>query len=533
MRERADVLVVGGGPVGLMLALELQRRGVDHLVIDQRPQPDYYCKALGITPRTLEVWDQCGVVEDALRRGIFLQGVDASVGGETWTRETVEADGMPYGFLSLPQYETEDILRTQLGCHGGRVEQGARLVSFDKRGDGYLARVATGAGEREVACRWLAGCDGAHSTVRHNLGIAYEGDAYAMTFVLADVRVHWDRPHAFGQRLTLLENGELRNILICIPIPGDPLRFRVSCAAPPELQDEHADLSQPPSLERFTAMVAPMLPAGTKITDLCWSSYYRISHRIVSRYADGNAFLVGDAAHIHPPIGGQGMNTGIQDAHNLAWKLALASRGRAVADLLESYDAERRPVGLDVVNRATRRMDASLETGEVKFNQWLEDSQLLNAYRGSRWVGEDDAPDDGPRPGDRAPEATGLERAWVQGPLRVADLVRQSGHVLLLHFGAQATTDDFARAAALADRVRDRHGDEVVPWGIVAPRTKAVDHERFPLLRDAAGEFARAYGATGNAFYLLRPDRHLGARASGHDAAAVERALARTLLPGA
>ncbi|MEW6273242.1 MAG: FAD-dependent monooxygenase [Thermodesulfobacteriota bacterium] len=535
MRAEVDVLVVGGGPVGLQTALELQQRGVEHLVIDQRPHPDYYCKALSLTPRTLEVWDQCGVLQEALRRGAFFAGMEASVDHGPVTREVIDAAAMPYGFLNLAQYDTEEILRAALGRHGGRVHQGARLTGFATRTDGVLARVATPDGEREIACRWLVGCDGAHSTVRHALGIQYEGDAYAMTFMLGDVRLDWDRSHAFGQRFTQLENGELRNILICIPIPGDPKRYRISCAAPPELQDDAADLSRPPTLEALAEIAAPILPAGTKVSDLRWSSYYRISHRIVSRYAQERGFLVGDAAHIHPPIGGQGMNTGLQDAHNLAWKLALAAKGRAAADLLESYDAERRPVGLDVVARTTRRMDASLEKGEIRFDQWLEDSQLLIGYRDSRWVSQDDAPGAagaaarGPRPGDRAPDAGGLARAWVAAPTRVADLVRAPGHVLLLYFGAHATADDFARAASLEGRVQERFGDEVATWGVAAPDARVVELERFPILRDAAGEYASAYGASGTCLYVLRPDRHVGYRAARLDVAALEQALARTL----
>ncbi|HEY8517317.1 MAG TPA: FAD-dependent monooxygenase [Candidatus Binatia bacterium] len=531
MRNEVEVLVVGGGPVGLQTALELQQHGVEPLVIDQRPRPDTWCKALGLTPRTLEVWDQCGVLLEALRRGCFFAGMDSSVDNGPVTREEVDAPGMPYGFLSLAQYESEALLREAFARHGGRVEQGARLVDFDMRADGVVARIATADGERKVACRWLVGCDGAHSTVRHGLGLQYEGDAYEMTFMLGDVRLHWDRSHAYGHRFTQTENGELRNILVAIPVPGDPKRYRVSCAAPMEQQEEGADLSQPPTLEKLREVMSPILPPGTEMTDLVWSSYYRISHRIVSRYAKDRAFLVGDAAHIHPPIGGQGMNTGIQDAHNLAWKLALAVRGRAASELLESYDAERRPVGLDVVNRTTRRMDAGLATGEIRFNQWLEDSQLFVNYRDSRWVSEDVAPGAlaaGPRPGDRAPDAGGLVRDWVATPLRIADLVRRPEHVLLLCFGADAKEDDFTRVAALADRLRERFADEIAIWGIAQPGARAVELERFPLLRDASGEFAEKYGARGTCLYLVRPDRYVGFRCDRHDLAALERALART-----
>lgn len=532
MRSETDVLVVGGGPVGLTLALELQRRGVAYVAIDQRPQPEYYCKALGVTPRTLEVWHQTGVLEDALRRGSFLLGIRGGVNREDTSCEAVQLGSMPYGFLTIAQYDTEEVLREHLLRHGGRVEQGTRLLGFTATADGYVARLAAADGsERELACRYLCGCDGAHSTVRKGLGIDYEGDAYPMTFVLGDVCVRWDRPHRYGYRFTHLEDGELRNIVVCIPIPGDEQRYRISAAAPPEMQEEHAPVHEPPSLEVLTEIAAPILPGGTELSDLRWSSYYRISHRIVPRYASGQAFLAGDAAHIHPPIGGQGMNTGIQDAYNLGWKLALATRGRAAPDLLESYDAERRPAGLDVVNRTTRRMDASLETGEVKFDQWMEDSQLLVAYRDSRWVAED-VPEGkmarGPRPGERAPDAA-LRRPWVAAPVRLAELLREPGHVLLLFFGERATREDFARAAQLVDALERRHGRDVVGYGVVARGAEEVERERLPLLEDAWGELARAYDASEPCLYLVRPDRHVGYRAAGHDRERLERYLARVL----
>jgi len=535
METTTDVLIVGGGPVGLQLALELQRRGVSWQAIDQRPKPEYFCKALGVTPRTLEVWDQCGVLDEALRRGMFLQGVESCVDTGEIRCETVPDGATPLGFLTLPQYDTEEVLRDALRRRGGYVHQGIRLVDFTQDAHGVRARVVDASGvEQQLSCRWIVGCDGAHSVVRKGLGIEYEGEAYAMTFMLGDVVVHWDRRRGFGQRITHLVDGELRNVVIFIPIPGDPRRYRVSLAAPPELQTDDADLSAPPSLELLRETLAPVLPAGASISDLRWSSYYRISHRIAQRYSSGRCFIAGDAAHIHPPIGGQGMNTGLQDAQNLAWKLALVSAGRAPDDLLESYGAERRPVGLDVVTRTTHRMDESIATGDLKFDQWMQDSQLLVNHRGSRWVGEDVTPGalaKGPKPGERAPEALGLRLERVAHPIRLAERTRVPGHLLLAYFDADATADDFARAAALADDLAAHHGDAITMDAILAPETNAVDHERFPLLRDAEGTFRAAYDVRGACLYLLRPDRYVAWRCDRHDGAALARYLERILRP--
>jgi 2-polyprenyl-6-methoxyphenol hydroxylase-like FAD-dependent oxidoreductase len=155
MQASTDVLIVGAGPVGLTVAAELQRRGIDHLIIDQRPRPEYYCKALGITPRTLEVWDQMGLLEDALRHGCFLQGVTGAVNGEDTGTELVPTDTMPYGFLSLAQYDTEEMMRRQLSRYGGRVHQGVALSSVASATDGSVARVHGGDAERTVECRYL------------------------------------------------------------------------------------------------------------------------------------------------------------------------------------------------------------------------------------------------------------------------------------------------------------------------------------------------------------------------------------------
>jgi 2-polyprenyl-6-methoxyphenol hydroxylase-like FAD-dependent oxidoreductase len=533
--ETTDVMIVGAGPVGLQLALELQRRGVRWLAVDRRPKPDYYCKALGVTPRTQEVWDQCGVLDDAQRRGTFLAGIESSVDQGPVTRESVQPDRLPYGFLSMAQYDTEEVLRSHLARHGGAVRQGVQLVAFVQDEDGVTCELEDTAGATyKIRSRWLVGCDGARSTVRKELGVEYEGDAYPLTFMLGDVCLEWDRSHDVGQRITHLENGELRNILVCIPIPGDRRRYRVSLVAPAELQSDDADLSEPPSLEVLRAEAMPILPAGTHMSELRWSSYYRISHRIVSRYSSGRCFLAGDAAHIHPPIGGQGMNTGLQDAHGLAWRLALAAAGRAATGLLEGYHEERRAVGLDVVQRTTRRMDESVATGDVKFDQWMQDSQLLIDYRDSRWVAEElavaGALAAGPRPGDRAPDAGGLRLPWTAHAVRLAERMRVPGHLLLLWFDADATADDFAGAAALADRLARRFGDAITVDAIVAPEATVVDHERFPLLRDADGAFRTAYAARGCCLYLLRPDRHVAFRADRHDAAALGRYLARVMV---
>jgi len=516
MRDATDVLVVGGGPVGLMLAGELQRRGVDHLLIEQKPAPSYFVKALGVSPRMLEIWDLVGIAREAIDAGMFLRGSATPVNGDVVEQVEIPEGRFPYGPLVLAQFETERILRARLLGLGGAIHAGLTLTSFDARSAALLARVRGADGERAIECRYLVGCDGAHSAVRHGLGLAYEGEAYPMTFMLGDVAVDWSLPRGYAYRGAHVVDGEMRNAGAMIPIPGDRRRYRVSLAAPD--QSEGADLDRPPSLELLTGAAAPLLPKGARLSNLRWSSFYRISHRIVPRYGAERIFIAGDAAHIHPPIGGQGMNTGLQDAFNLGWKLALAAAGRGAADLLDGYGAERQPVGAEVVSRTSGRMAKTIE-GKDKdsADELMADSQLLVNYRGSRWVGGGATRADrldGPRPGDRAPDVQELSRHFVARPIRLFELMCVVGHTLLFYADESAAAQDFEGLAAFADDLSAGYPGAVAPYAVVSPGARPLDLERVPLIVDAQGGFRSAYGAHGGSVYLIRPDGYIGYRAA-------------------
>jgi 2-polyprenyl-6-methoxyphenol hydroxylase-like FAD-dependent oxidoreductase len=534
VKATTDVMIVGGGPVGLMLAAELQRRRVDHVLIEQQPEPAYFVKALGISPRMLEIWAQVGIAQAAIDAGLFLRGIGTLVNGEVVEQTDVPAGRFPYGPLALPQFETERILREHLRRIGGDVHAGVSLRAFQAMDTGIVASVRDASGgDRTVECKYLVGCDGAHSAVRHGLGLEYEGDAYPMTFMLGDVEVAWRLPRGYAYRGTHLVGGEMRNAMAAIPIPGNPRRYRLSLAAPEA--GEGQDPSKPPTLAALAEAIAPMVPAATVIAELRWGSFYRISHRIVPRYGDGRVFIAGDAAHIHPPIGGQGMNTGCQDSWNLGWKLGLVLDGRAAPGLLDSYSAERQPVGLEVVARTTRRMGDTIQgRDQESADEMLADSQLLVHYRESALVSEDisgGALAGGPRPGERAPDAGGLRRALVARPVGIHDLLRGTGHTLLFYVGKEAGPRHYEALASLADGLRARHGDAISIYAIVAPEARAVDHERFPLLVDTESAFRATYATSGPCLYLVRPDGYIGYRAAPGDPQGLQRHLSRIFAP--
>jgi 2-polyprenyl-6-methoxyphenol hydroxylase-like FAD-dependent oxidoreductase len=508
MNDLVDVLIVGAGPVGLLLASELAHDGVAVRIIERSAERTYFCKALGITPRTLEIFDTLNIADAAIDAGLWLRGVSIHQDGKRANTfelpVDVAAQGLPYGTLSLAQFEVEKILEDCLVRHGLRVDYGHELVGFRQTDAGVEAVIRGPSGEEKLHCRWLVGCDGSHSTVRHELGVAFEGDRYPETFVLGDLDVGWSLPrgpmHRFNRSATSAGGA---TSLAVVPIAGAPNRYRLSMIVP-----EGVTLSgESPGLDELKALMLPLLPPGTDLSCLRWSSTYRVSHRLAARYGVGRVFLAGDAVHIHPPVGGQGMNTGLQDAHNLAWKLGLAARGAAGSALLDSYEAERRSVGLDVVANTTKAMNNVLaQRAELP---GLRETQLLIGYRDSAIVrdGRPDASTAALAAGDRAPDADGLTRLFVAHAERLHRRLGRGRHVLI---GRVDDHDQLNRLADLLDILRGALGRSAEGVAITAADMKIVANERIPLLQDGRGEFAARYGATPGSTWLIRPDGYIG-----------------------
>jgi 2-polyprenyl-6-methoxyphenol hydroxylase-like FAD-dependent oxidoreductase len=510
------VLIAGAGPIGLSAAIELTRRGVDCRIVDPLTQAPQYAKAVGVQPRMLEVFEAMGVLDRILDAAIQMHGQIVYVNGEKAAQVdfTVPAE-VPFGFVAIPQYATERILLEELALRGVQVEQGLRLTGFEQDADGVSATVAGDGGEEAVRAEYLVGADGAHSAVRKALGLTFEGAAFEEQYMLGDVEVDWSMPRGYAIRSMHQTDGAPDDLLVCIPLPGRN-RYRMSMLVPPDLSTEPShgiahgfEGDRKPELHHIQAVLDRLSPAPTTARNLRWSSVFRISHRIVNAYGRGRVFVAGDAAHIHPPTGAQGMNTGIQDAHNLAWKLALAVSGRAAPGLLDSYDAERRPVGEEVVGRTVRSARDGIGADSTDVDYVIRrEAQLLIDYAGSPIVASG--------AGTRAPDAAGLTRDAVTGPLRLFSLLG-AWHTTLLYAAQDAGPADVERYERTAEAAETTAHGHMRVYLVAAPGADIADTV-LPVIRDATSEFAKSYVTGGDSVFVVRPDGYLGYAGADADA---------------
>jgi 2-polyprenyl-6-methoxyphenol hydroxylase-like FAD-dependent oxidoreductase/heme-degrading monooxygenase HmoA len=527
----AAVLVVGAGPTGLTHAIELARRGIAVRVVDKRPEASTQAdKAIGIQCRTMEIWEDQGIVTDAMDAGTWLHGQTVFVNGkQTHQVDWSGLDELPYAHLGLPQYETERLLGERLTSLGVEVERGVELVGFSQDDDGVTAQLTHASGETESArTQYLVGADGAGSAVRAALGLRFDGglSMFPQLFMLGDVDVDWDMPAGHLLRWVRIEDdGDFTGMLVCVPLKGRN-RYRIATLAPQRLQKTIGSgvvppgfwkEYDPPGLADIQAAIDDLGPPGTTATNLRWASIFRIKHGIVDRYRVGRVFVAGDAAHLHPPAGGQGMNTGIQDAWNLGWKLALAVRGLASPGLLDSYQAERRPAGKAIVDRAVAIAFTDEMDMEDEKAQFLLEMQMTMNYAGSPLVGEVTDREGfagGPEPGHRAPDVLGLRRFGVSHDLRLFDLTRGTHSTLLLYAAAGTGKDQLLELEKLAASIGQSHRGQVHPYLVASPDAHVPPLVDLPVVRDAGSGFRDAYGLSGagTAAYLVRPDGHVGFR---------------------
>jgi 2-polyprenyl-6-methoxyphenol hydroxylase-like FAD-dependent oxidoreductase len=335
---KTDVLIVGAGPTGLSMACQFIRYGVDFIIVEKNQGVTPYSKALGVHARTLEIYEQLGLAQKAVERGEIAGKVRMLEGGEI--RGEVNLSNVGQGLSAYPfmlvleQSRNEQLLYEYMQSKDRDVRWQTELESFSQDERGVTAQVKTSAGEsRIILARYMVGCDGPKSFVRHALGLSFEGSTFERLFYVADVQIDWDYGHD-ALHVCLARNS----VVAFFPMRGEK-RWRIVGAFPEGHDKDEGEILY----EEIEARIRDEAELSLDISHVNWFSVYKVHTRHVERFSVGRCFLAGDAAHIHTPAGGQGMNTGIQDAYNLAWKLALVLKGAAQERILETYNEERLP----------------------------------------------------------------------------------------------------------------------------------------------------------------------------------------------
>lgn len=511
----ADVLIVGAGPTGLMLANQLGRRGVRARIIDRHAGPSLQTRALGVQARTLEIYSHLGIVDRALQLGKRATGANMWAGGRRTARVPlgdIGRDMSPYPFLLiLGQDDNERLMGERLKEWGLAIEWNTELVGLTQKGDHVATRLKQPDGSiREVRAAWVAGCDGARSAVRELNGIVFQGAPYEHVFFVADTRM--TGPMAPDElNVYFWENG----FHLFFPMRGTD-HWRIVGILPPELRGRD-DVT----LDDVIPSIRDEAGTGVTLQDCSWFSTYRIHHRRAERFRDRRCFLMGDAAHIHSPVGAQGMNTGLQDSYNLAWKLALVASNRADPALLDSYEAERIPVAQRLLSTTDRifslvvsdtrlaglfrtrvlakAMAQAMKVGRIRKLAFLTISQTGIRYPDSR-LSENlpGLPAAGPQAGDRFP--------WLR-----------------LKFSPNGATED------LFGKLDDtRFNLILIGQAPASTRLPALGEllRTYVIPDDPANERELArVRVPRQAFYLLRPDGHVGLAGTQVDASGLTRYL--------
>ena len=486
--SEVSVLIVGAGPTGLTLACDLARRNVDFRLVDKSPAYFVGSRGKGLQPRTLEVLDDLGVVDRILGQGRFHLPFRGYEGTAIIDHDLYEGHNptpsVPYASpLIIPQWRVEETLRQLLHDSGKEVELQSELVWIDQDEDGVTATLQKDEAREQVRCKYLVAADGGHSFVRKFMKFGFEGETWenARMFV-GDVRVdgldhdHWHswphHPHGW--------------LGLC-PLPSTP-SFQFQAGISPETEEE-------PSLAGFQRIVDKRTGRpDLKLSDPTWLSLYRVNIRMVNRFRMGRIFLAGDAAHVHSPAGGQGMNTGMQDSYNLGWKLGLVLHG-ARESLLDTYEEERLPVAASVLG-ITTRLSREFQARGRHLPRNSETLQLGINYRYSSLSHQQNSSLDSLAPGDRAPDGPLLDSRGNR--LRLFDLFR-GPRFTLLSIGATGLEP--------LRRLGNRYKGHLQVHEISTDPLERGDSQG--ALREDGGHISDAYGAKAPLLALIRSDGYI------------------------
>jgi 3-(3-hydroxy-phenyl)propionate hydroxylase len=516
MFAKLDALVVGAGPVGLSMAAALVAQGLRVRIIDSAADRAQESRAIGIQARTLEVLEIAGAVDEFLELGHRLHGVNlyGEAGSEVGHLDFGHIPSRYPFILALPQSETERILGDHLRSNGLEIERQTTLTGFEQSEFAVSVRITLPDGRpEELSAGWLLGCDGARSKVREALGLQFTGKTFDLHFLLGDLHAESalseDQAHIFGRP---------EGLLAFFPLGKG--RYRLVADNPPEpLRTE-----KKPTLSEWQKIADRRSGASMKLSDLGWTTYFRVNSRMVQRLRRGRVFVLGDAAHIHSPALAQGMNTGIQDAWNLGWKLALVQRCLAQPAILDSFERERLPIEHNVLKMT--EFTQNIITAEKPINRLLRDKLLpvlsgINAfqrtatktvsetaieYRASPVVEEHYAPN-GPHAGDFAPGSL-VARADKNGKFALTRLFGR-GHTLFCLTTLGSWQDGFQTIKPIFELIQKQYGQIITPYFIL-PNETLTALPGVEVLVDVDGQVARDYAAS--VLYLIRPDGYIAIR---------------------
>ena len=355
---QTDVLIVGAGPTGLALACQLIRYRIDFIIIDKNETTTPHSKAIGVQARTLEIYEQIGLADKLIDLGRIAAKARMIVGGKV--RGEAEfgelGKGMsPYPFiLMVEQGRHETLLYDFIKSNGKDVRWRTGLENFTQTGDGVTAMLKLPDGSSEtIEAKYLVGCDGSKSLVRHSLGLTFEGSTFERMFYVADVQINWDSSQDAGNAFLMKDT-----LLAFFPMKGEN-QWRIVGTFPQEFAKDEGDVLY----EEIEERIKQDTELDLDITAVNWFSTYKVHTRHVNKFSVGRCFLAGDSAHIHSPAGAQGMNTGIQDGYNLAWKLAMVVKGKASLEILNTYNEERLPNARILTKTTDRFFDLAASPG--------------------------------------------------------------------------------------------------------------------------------------------------------------------------
>ncbi|TVY81136.1 6-methylpretetramide 4-monooxygenase [Lachnellula suecica] len=509
-----DILIIGAGPTGLMLALELALQGITFRIVDSAPRRPEQSRAVILHSRTLELISRHKIMDELFQLG------KENMGMRMYTNQKfvfgLDFQDLDYGDtqfgtpLMISQAETERVLDKALSGYGLTVERPLKAERVEQDDDGATAWLRSPDGnEEKVSCKYVVGCDGSHSIVRKSTGLKFEGGVYPQEFILADVRLKWDQPSLM--HVNLGAGG----FLMCLPLENDT--FRLSCSRPREWGKDTE-----PKIEHFKMAMDSLAPGNFEILSSTWITRFRLHHRIVDNYRDRKFLLAGDSAHIHSPLGGQGMNAGMQDSVNLGWKLALVLRGEETDAFLDTYNQERHRVGTHLVQTTDRAFEFVstanpfllflrntllpwiapwlMRSKEARARRFRFLSQLGVRYRhssivssASTWMGT-------LKGGDRAPDGKINGETGVKN---LHELFQGPGHHLILFSGVGFGT--------MADEDLDKVADTLKHSIPAAKIHKILDREPnfMGSYTDVDGALHKLYGFGGSGVVLVRPDGYI------------------------